>query len=54
MTPGLLKSVRNKAKLHSTFIKNPTLINKEKFTTYRNKFKTLKKRLKRIIMLLNL
>ena len=42
MTPGLQKSAGKKAKLLSTFYKkNPTLVNKEKFTTYRNKFKTL-------------
>jgi len=46
MTPGLLKSAGNKSKLHSTYmyIENLILINKEQFTTYRNKLKTLKKK----------
>jgi len=44
MTHGLLKSAGKKAKLHTTLIKNPSLINKENFTIYRNKFKTLKKK----------
>jgi exonuclease III len=42
MTKGLLKSCNKKTKLYLKYIKNPTMINKNKFTTYRNKFKTIK------------
>src|SRR6218665_90215 len=43
MTLGLLRSCHAKAtcKLHTRFIKHPTLQNKLKFNTYRNKFKSL-------------
>jgi len=44
MTPGLLKSCKKKNKLYLKFIKQPNVINKNNFITYRNKFKTLKKK----------
>jgi len=42
MTSGLLKSSKIKEKLYIKYIKNPTLKNKQVFTTYRNKFKSLR------------
>ena len=42
MTTGLLKSSRKKEKLYMKYIKNPTNENKQIFTIYRNKFKTLR------------
>ena len=42
MTKGLLKSSKRKAQLYLKYIKNPTLVNKSKFVTYRNKFKALR------------
>jgi len=42
MTPGLLKSCKTKSKLYLKFFKNPSLTNKQKFTSFRNKFKTLR------------
>jgi len=41
MTLGLFRSCHTKAKLRTRFIKHPTLQNKLKFNTYRNKFKSL-------------
>ena len=43
MTPGLLKSCRNKNLLYLKYLKNPNIENKNKFTKYRNKFKSLRK-----------
>ena len=42
MTRGLLKSSKRKAQLHLKYIKNPTLANKNKFISYRNRFKTIR------------
>jgi exonuclease III len=42
MTPGLLKSSKKKAKLHLKYVKVPTLANKNKFISYRNRFKTIR------------
>lgn len=42
MTMGLLKSTRKKNRLYIKYLKNPTQVNKTKFTIYRNKFKTLR------------
>ena len=44
MTHGLLKSCKTKNRLYRKFIKNPTTANKTRFITYRNKFKTVRKR----------
>lgn len=45
MTKGLLKSCNKKNKLYQLYIKNPTKTNKDKFTVYRNKFKTIKNKM---------
>ena len=42
MTAGLLKSSKKKASLHLKYLKNPNIVNKNKFTEYRNKFKTIR------------
>ena len=42
MTSALLKSCNTKSKLYVKFIKQPTLLNKNKFIAYRNKFKALR------------
>src|SRR6218665_1391222 len=44
MTPGLLKSARRQEQLHFKFIKDPTEENKTKFTAYRNKNKSLRRK----------
>ena len=42
MTQGLLKSCKTKAKLYLKFIKHPSEQNKNKFVSYRNKFKSIR------------
>src|ERR1043165_1556362 len=42
MTRELLKSSKRKAQLHLKYIKAPTLANKNKFISYRNKFKSIR------------
>jgi hypothetical protein len=42
MTRGLLKSSKKKEQLYLKFIKNPSEFNRNKFVTYRNKFKTVR------------
>jgi len=42
MTRGLLKSIKKKEQLYLKYIKNPSEINRNKFVTYRNKFKTIR------------
>jgi len=42
MTTGLLKSSKKKASLYLKYLKNPNILNKNKFTEYRNKFKTIR------------
>lgn len=44
MTAALLKSSRNKNKLYLAFINNPTPANKNKYTAYKNRFKSLCKK----------
>ena len=42
MSIGLLKSSKKKASLYLKYLKNPSSINKHRFTIYRNKFKSLR------------
>ena len=42
MTPGLLKSSRQKEKLYKKYLNNPNSLTKANFTNYRNKFKSLR------------
>ena len=42
MTTALLKSSKKKEQLYLKYIKNPNEINRSKFVTYRNKFKTIR------------
>jgi len=44
MTQALLKSTKRKEKLYLKYIKNPTTENKSVFTTYRNKYKLIRKK----------
>lgn len=46
MTPGLLKSARSQEQLYMyiKFIKDPTEENKTRFTAYRNKNKSLRRK----------
>jgi len=44
MTPGLLKSARRQEQLYIKFIKDPTEKNKTRFTAYRNKNKSLRRK----------
>lgn len=41
MTPALYKSLKTKSKLYKNFIKNPSIINKNKCNKYNNKFKAI-------------
>jgi len=41
MTPGLLKSCKKKNSLYLKYLKTPNEFNKNRFTAYRNKFKTI-------------
>ena len=43
MTPGLIKSAKTKNKLYSYYLKNQNLINKAKYTKYKNYFTYLKR-----------
>jgi len=45
MTPALLRSSKTTSKLHAAFIKTPTSATKQKYVTYRNKFKTLRNKM---------
>jgi len=42
MTKALLKSCKRKSKLHKKYLMNPTAVNKQKFNSYRNIFKSLR------------
>ena len=43
MTPGLIKSAKNKNKLYSNYLKNPSHLNKTIYTKYKNFFTYLKR-----------
>ena len=42
MTPNLMKCCKKKNALYKKYLKSPTVANKEKFTVYRNRFKSMK------------
>src|SRR6218665_2057073 len=43
MTTALIKSCKRKSKLYKKYLKNPSDLNKSKFTKFRNRFKLVRK-----------